>query len=198
MNELIRITEHDGKRAVSARELHTFLEAKKQFSDWIKHRIQKYGFIEGVDYVSFSLIGENGGRSIEYALSISCAKELSMVEGNAKGKQARGYFIEKEAQAGKAYLIASEYEKRIAELEGKMKLIEANTSIVADMFTIVGYARMCNFHLSPERSQQLGKAASNICRKRGITISTVPDARYGYVHTYPRDILKEVFNNCLI
>lgn len=31
---------------------------------------------------------------IEYALSINMAKELSMVEGNEKGKQARRYFIQ--------------------------------------------------------------------------------------------------------
>lgn len=36
-----------------------------------------------------------GGRpSIEYALSLDMAKELSMVERNAQGKQARQYFID--------------------------------------------------------------------------------------------------------
>lgn len=42
MNELIKITEHDGKRAVSARELHQFLESKQDFSTWIKSRVEKY------------------------------------------------------------------------------------------------------------------------------------------------------------
>jgi anti-repressor protein len=82
MNELIKIMEQDGKRAVSARELHTFLESKQDFSNWIKNRIEKYGFIEGEDYEVFNKFIENlsGGRpQIEYALSIDCAKELSMV-----------------------------------------------------------------------------------------------------------------------
>ena len=99
MNELIKITEYDGKRAVSARELHSFLECNRQFTDWIKYRINQYGFIENVDYVSFSQICENGGRSIEYALTVDMAKELSMVEGNEKGKQARQYFIECEKRS---------------------------------------------------------------------------------------------------
>jgi anti-repressor protein len=35
----------------------------------------------------------SGGRPLtEYALSIDAAKELSMVEGNEKGKQARSFF----------------------------------------------------------------------------------------------------------
>lgn len=52
--------------------------------------------IENVDYVVFhnSMKNLEGGRpQIEYALTIDAAKELSMVEGNEKGKQARRYFI---------------------------------------------------------------------------------------------------------
>lgn len=95
--ELIKITEHNGKKAVSARELHSFLESKQNFADWIKNRIDKYDFIENQDFEVFHnfMNNPNGGRpSIEYALSIDCAKEISMLEGNEKGKQARRYFIE--------------------------------------------------------------------------------------------------------
>jgi anti-repressor protein len=96
MNELIPISEYKGKKAVSARLLHTFLESKRDFSNWIKERIQKYDLVENQDFEVFNNFGENpsGGRPLtEYALSIDAAKELSMVEGNAKGKQARQYFI---------------------------------------------------------------------------------------------------------
>jgi len=88
----------------NARELHAFLENKAHFADWIKDRIEQYGFIENQDYV---LVSENseikrrGGdrRSIDYYLTLDMAKELSMVERNEKGKQARHYFIECERQA---------------------------------------------------------------------------------------------------
>ena len=103
MNELIKITEHDGKKAVSARELHAFLESRYQFADWIKERIDKYGFVENVDYVllqnSLKQTGSGGHNKIEYALTVNMAKELSMVENNDKGKQARQYFIAREEQA---------------------------------------------------------------------------------------------------
>ncbi|AZA50337.1 phage antirepressor Ant [Chryseobacterium carnipullorum] len=96
-NELIRISEQNGKQAVSARELHSFLESKQDFSTWIKARIEKYGFVENVDFEVFHNVMENpnGGRPLtEYALTIDCAKEIGMVEGNEKGKQARRYFID--------------------------------------------------------------------------------------------------------
>ena len=50
MNELIKVTEKEGEQLVSARELHEFLESKQQFVDWIKNRIEKYGFIENEDF----------------------------------------------------------------------------------------------------------------------------------------------------
>ena len=101
MKELIKITEQNGKRAVSARELHLFLESKQEFANWIKNRIDKYGFIENQDYEVFDnfIKNPNGGRPlIEYALTIGTAKEIAMVEGNEKGKTARQYFIECEKQ----------------------------------------------------------------------------------------------------
>lgn len=92
-------------QTVNARELHSFLEAKKDFSTWIKDRIEKYGFTENQDYVIGSpVLGNQNGRggdrrSIDYHLSLDMAKELSMVERNDKGKQARQYFLECEKRA---------------------------------------------------------------------------------------------------
>ncbi|WP_339053065.1 antA/AntB antirepressor family protein [Arsenophonus endosymbiont of Crataerina pallida] len=84
-------------QTVNARDLHEFLEIGKDFTTWIKDRIKQYGFAENVDFIVFTNSGENpfGGRPAkEYAISLDMAKELSMVERNEKGKQARQYFIE--------------------------------------------------------------------------------------------------------
>ena len=82
------------QQTVNARELHAFLEVQTRFNDWIKNRVDEYGFIENQDFIAFTENLVNGGRRIEYALSLDMAKELSMVERNAKGKQARQYFID--------------------------------------------------------------------------------------------------------
>lgn len=135
MNELIKITEHNGQRAVNARELHAFLESKQQFADWIKDRIEKFGFVENQDFEVFQNFMKNpqGGRpSKEYALSIDMAKELSMVENNERGRQARKYFIECEkayraAKTPQTYLealkalVASEEERQKLALENKQQ-----------------------------------------------------------------------------
>ena len=87
---------------VSARQLHSFLEVGKIFTTWIQERIVSFGFVEGQDFVmieGLSLPNLGGAKSRpqttkEYYLTIDMAKELSMVERNEKGKQARRYFIE--------------------------------------------------------------------------------------------------------
>ena len=59
-DELIKITEENGQRAVSARELHLFLEVQSKFADWIKNRINEYGFIENQDLF---FAPQNGGAN---------------------------------------------------------------------------------------------------------------------------------------
>lgn len=95
MNELIKLNQQNlnGELVdtVNARELYSFLEVGRDFSSWIKERIEKYDFIENQDFI---VLAKTGEKKIEYFISIDMAKELSMVERNEKGKQARKYFIE--------------------------------------------------------------------------------------------------------
>lgn len=84
---------------VNARELHAFLEVKTRFNDWIKNRIKEYGFVENVDFVTLTENLVSGGQRQEYFLTLDMGKEISMVERNAKGKEARKYFIACEKQA---------------------------------------------------------------------------------------------------
>jgi len=80
---------------VDARLLHSFLEVVTRFNDWIARRVEEYGFIDGQDF--YSILSKTKGRpNTEYHLSLDMAKELSMVERNEKGKQARRYFIDME------------------------------------------------------------------------------------------------------
>ena len=44
------------QQVVNARELHEFLASKQNFSNWIKSRINKYDFIENVDYLINKII----------------------------------------------------------------------------------------------------------------------------------------------
>lgn len=89
-------------QTVNARDLHEYLGAKDHYATWVKDRIEQYGFEEDGDFVVIREIPKNssGGRPrIDHHISLDMAKELSMVERNEKGKEARQYFIECERLA---------------------------------------------------------------------------------------------------
>lgn len=99
MNELIKITYQNEKPAVSARELHEFLEVGADYRHWFP-RMCEYGFTEGEDFnpVKIDRVQEEGGRMVsrvvdDAILSIDMAKEICMIQRNEKGKQARQYFL---------------------------------------------------------------------------------------------------------
>lgn len=102
MKELIKITENNGGRAVSAKDLHQLLNCPEQFSKWIE-RFLSYGYVQGVDYEQTALLHSkpNGGyRKVkDYALTLDTAKEIAMLQRSEKGRQIRLYFIEVEKLA---------------------------------------------------------------------------------------------------
>jgi len=97
----------------NARELHAFLESKQQYTDWIKNRINEYGFIQDEDYI---IVTErtSGRPRKEYHITLDMGKELGMVERNERGRQIRKYFIaiEKQANQNSTALAAPEPEKK--------------------------------------------------------------------------------------
>ena len=95
MNELIKVDYSGEKPAVSARELHEFLDVGSEYSHWFK-RMCEYGFTEGQDFCSFLSESTGGRPAQDAALSIDMAKEICMLQRNEKGKIARQYFLQLE------------------------------------------------------------------------------------------------------
>lgn len=135
-NELIKITEKDGQQLVSAKELHEFLGLSKHLTQWIKPYINEnndYGFIENVDFTRID--GEvnptNGIPTIDYAITIDMAKELSMLSKTEKGKEARKYFIQCEKKLRQQPQLPQDYlsalKALVASEEEKQRLTLENT-----------------------------------------------------------------------
>lgn len=82
-----------------ARDLHNFLAVGRDFSTWIKDRIEQYGFVECEDFSPFLGKSTGGRPGMEYHLTLDTAKELAMVENNEQGRQVRRYFIAMEREA---------------------------------------------------------------------------------------------------
>lgn len=124
MTDLIKVDYSGEKPAVSARELHEFLEVKTAYKDWFP-RMCEYGFSEGTDFCSFLSESTGGRRGQDAAVTIDMAKEICMLQRNEKGKMARQYFLQLERDwnspekvMARALQIA---DRRIKTLESKVQ-----------------------------------------------------------------------------
>jgi len=136
--ELIKIENatigNEEVNAVDARGLHAFLEVGRDYTTWIRSRIKEYGFTEDVDYV-FPHYGEKsqGRPTIEFIISVDMAKELSMVERNDKGKEARKYFIECERQAKGAVALPKSLPEALRAYADEVEAHNATKQIAIEM-----------------------------------------------------------------
>ncbi len=158
-------------QAVNARDLHSFLEVGRDFSTWIKSRIDEYGFAEEQDYSP--VLGNRsddlpGKPRIDYLLTLDTAKELAMVERNAKGRQVRQYFIECEQKWQAVSAVAG---KRDILLETCLKEAgRGNVFAMTALMTLYGFpsdlAQRQMDHLAAlrgPRSRQLALPAVPAC-----------------------------------
>lgn len=213
MEELIPITEYNGKKAISARALFNFLGCAERFSAWFDRQLQ-FGFIEGVDFTSVdsATVVANGAQKpiIDYAMTISMAKEVSMIQKSERGKLARKYFIACEEKLHRS-LSPSELilhlaqmnvenerkmkalEEKQSKLETEVEEIKQRTTTDLHQSTIVAYVSRNNIKLDVNRFGAMGRKASSLCKKRNIEITKINDVRWGKVNVFPDNILDEIF-----
>lgn len=88
---------------MNAKELHSFLEIKRDFRKWVSYYAQTYDFTLGEDFWTKIVRNPNeGGRpEKEWSVTLDMAKELCMLAKSPKGKEARRYFIEIEKRQSK-------------------------------------------------------------------------------------------------
>lgn len=91
---------HEEVQSINARELHEQLQSKQQFGDWIRNRLETYGFVDWEDFIiNLWKTSKLGGRpKKDYILTLDTAKEIAMVENNEQGRKIRKYLIQIEKE----------------------------------------------------------------------------------------------------
>lgn len=176
-----------------ARDLHAGLGVGRDYVTWIKSRIEKYEFVEGVDYEQFGspdLGNQNPGRggdrrSVTYRLTLDTAKELAMVENNEAGRLARRYFIWAEGVArqladggaGRLQLssivdaVMQRIGSRVGPLEAAVAAMEENLRIVANGYDpassmVTNYQPMLKVLVGEGVSSKRRRQLSQKCSRR--------------------------------
>lgn len=200
--ELIKIQEKEGQQVVSARDLYEFLDVKERFSRFMERNLE-YGFENGVDYTPYQIVHPSNQQEIEdYALTLDCAKEISMVQRSEKGKQARQYFIECEKQLKQIALHSYQIEdpikraeKWIEEQKERQQLLlkaENLETVLDNLLEWVSIIKVAQFNNVSEKSfnWRLLKAKSN---ELGYQIKKAESPRFGFQNLYHIDCFKAVY-----
>lgn len=184
MQELIKTTVDDqGKIAVSGRELYKFLEVTERYSNWFE-RMKQYGFVENVDYVGCKVFNALANQELQdHTLTLDMAKEISMIQRNDKGKQARQYFIQVEKQYKQDQLDMQELSPELqmfsqmlkvnAEHERKIKRLDQKVDNITEIVSL--------------NTTELRKTAQGLIHKMAKT-----EGGFGAYQQIQGDIYKEV------
>ncbi|KQS83442.1 antA/AntB antirepressor family protein [Rhizobium sp. Leaf383] len=163
-------------QTVDGREVHAFLKVGKDYSTWIKDRIKRYGFVEGVDFivVSQSPISGSGNRGAkdEYHLTIGMGKEIGMVDRSAKGREIRKYFLafEEKATAPARPMSPAEMFLQNAELMLNIERQAAETQreLKATVARIEAIEETAPLKAKPQNTETISEIRQRMNRKYGL------------------------------
>lgn len=181
MNQLINITQNENNDSVvSGRELHDFLEVSTPYTQWFERMIE-YGFVQNVDFIGLSQKSEKpqGGRpTLDHALKLDMAKEISMIQRTEKGKEARQYFIQVEKEYKQQQQVPLTLDQQIAAIATgygsvKEELVEVKDQ-VADLTNRFGLpsnkAKVLQKKVASKVYMFTGGKASNAHKKIGSKV----------------------------
>ena len=182
MNQLINITQNENNdQVVSGRELHEFLEVGTRYSIWFD-RMVEYGFTENTDYLAIvqkrTTAQGNQTEYIDHALKLDMAKEISMIQRTAKGKEARQYFIQVEKEYKQQQQVPLTLDQQIAAIATgygsvKEELVEVKDQ-VADLTNRFGLpsnkAKVLQKKVATKVYMFTGGKASNAHKKIGSKV----------------------------
>lgn len=162
MEEIIKVTDQNGRQTVSARELHEKLGIKSKFNDWF-NRMRVYGFTENTDFVTITQkkVTAQGNESCyeEHYISIDMAKHICMIQKSEKGMKFRNYFIECE----KMLIQKLEEEKKFLKTRQKSKIAR---NMFTDTLKNHGYK---NPHEYIQTTKQMKNALGITAKKDEMT-----------------------------
>jgi len=142
-----------GKSVISARQMHFFIDSKRNFDDWFKYYCKRFGLVSGVDYVKISLrelkstsnaLTYNRGKfekttitnsvivkkqkkndpiGFDYALTLTSALFFASVFEGAKCAAIRNWIVAKQKQ--EVMDLVDWSKKRVAGMEDKLHQVGA-------------------------------------------------------------------------
>jgi anti-repressor protein len=203
-NGLIPVYDSDRGIAVNTRDLHGYLGVGRDYTNWIKNRIDQLGFKEGEDYLVVSArIGENseGRPRADYIASIDVAKELAMVENNDRGREVRRYFIEAEKRSRRIFAPPTTAEHLLQQAQLMVDTERRLTSVETDMQQVAAKVERISAGVAPLGDGWQAEAERRIqttCQQYGLDYRETHTSLYSLLESRAHcDLTRRVLNKRL-
>lgn len=204
-NDMLFVFENEqGEKFVDARELHEKLFVGKDFTSWVKDRIEKYGFIEGDDFfLTLTKIGERSNVTRhDYFFTLDAGKEIAMVQNNEMGRAIRKYFIEVEKRSRQKQPQSIEdliimQAQSMKDMRERTERIERQNTILIEEQTTIKHRldNIDNIDILGDLQQRFNKMVQRYAQQEGLTFTKAwRDFRSAYNTAYNTN-LKAVINN---
>lgn len=194
-NELVPVYETStDEKVVYGSELHSVLEVKSNYRDWIRNRLSDCEAVENEDYEAAKILAPSGQTKIDHIIKLDTAKEMAMLERNDKGKQVRRYFIriEKKYKEQLKPKVPQTYLEALKELvaveEEKEKLL-LELDLSKDWYSIKRVAALNGVSWKTFDWRKLKQVGEQM----GYEVRKIFDANYGEVNTYHREVWEAAY-----
>lgn len=164
--------------SVNARDLHKYLEVKKDFTDWIKTQLEldkrtQTMFQEDIDYIKNPL---KVGKKIDYILSMETAKHIAMMSKVKKGIEVRKYFIDIEKQHNKSSIA------ELSDMQHNIKSLLVYTDKMGEVVT-THEKRLDNLELNRRMESWMEKNLLDAKNKKVYELANSDDALAKKLHS---------------
>lgn len=114
---------------VDAREVYNFIGVKARFNDWFKNSIDFIDAKSGKDFYQKNSKSTGGRPTIEYDLTIDCAKEICLVQRSEKSKELRRWLIDLSNKHDKGLAFTAEQITALIDLSKSMILVSIQKEV---------------------------------------------------------------------
>lgn len=93
MIDALAVTTDEARQGIDARQLHAALHVGRDFSNWFKDQVDRFGFVEGQDFSPLSAKSTGGRPALEYTLSLTAAEMVALGQNNDAARAARAALL---------------------------------------------------------------------------------------------------------
>ena len=121
---------------VDAREIYNYLEVKSRFNGWVTEALNFIDAKEGKDFCRKNGKSTGGRPSIEYDLTIDCAKEICLTQRSDKSKELRRWLISLSNKHDAGLAFTSDQIESLIDLSKAMTLISIQENVEKKHFEV--------------------------------------------------------------